>query len=327
MSGASPITVAALYVETNGCYFDLPGVVIAGHGEDHADGTTTIHLDGRTYAGPCPVVAHPVCKRWGRFWHGSTRKPHQFKLGDDGGICEHALKCVREFGGVFEHPADSKAWAHFNLNRPPREGGWVPADMFGGWTCCVDPADLPELIWGRGAQRLHPVALEKHGYAKARKIGMMAMVGGKDKVRIRNATPPLFRDVLLSLARTAHMGTVPTKGQVEADEAPGVANPCVERPDREGSLPSAPCPLSALTDAHEIVAGAWAPWLDNPHVATPAEWLPAAQCCLDGDDSDLRHFLDRMDEPGEPMNGDYEFYKHEAAVARLSQPINTRKAA
>lgn len=33
--------------------------------------------------------------------------------------------------------------------------------------------------------------------------GMMAMVGGKDKTRIRNATPPEFRDVLIDLARRA----------------------------------------------------------------------------------------------------------------------------
>lgn len=217
------VGIAALYVETGGCYFGLPGVVVVGHGEDHADASTTVHLDGRTYKGPWPVVAHPVCKRWGRFWHGSTRKPHQFKLGDDGGCFEHALASAREFGGVIEHPCDSKAWAHFNLNKPPRSGGWVPADMFGGWTCCVDqghyghfankltwlvvygvdPADLPELIWGKGEQRLHPKALEKHGYAKARKIGMMAMVGGKDKVRIRNRTPEPFRDILLGLARSA----------------------------------------------------------------------------------------------------------------------------
>jgi ribosomal protein L32E len=58
-----------------------------------------------------------------------------------------------------------------------------------------------ELIWGKGEQRLHPKALEKYGYKKARRIGMMAMVGGKDKTKIRNATPPGFRDVLVSLCR------------------------------------------------------------------------------------------------------------------------------
>lgn len=201
--GGEGITVAALYVETDGCYFDLPGVEVCGHGADHADGSTTVNLDGRGYKGPWSVVAHPSCKRYGRFWHGSTRKPHQFKAGDDGGCFLHALETTREFGGVIEHPCDSKAWDMFNLNRPPRSGGWVPADLLGGWTCCVDPDDLPELIWGKGEQKLHPVALERHGYARARRIGMMAMVGGKDKVKIRNRTPVPFRDILIGLARSA----------------------------------------------------------------------------------------------------------------------------
>jgi len=202
--------IAALFVAKGGCYFDMPGV-------DPWD----IDRDARSYAGPWPVVAHPPCQRWGRFWHGSTRKPHQFKLGDDRGCFAAALAIVRRFGGVIEHPEGSHAWRHFGLNAPPRDGGWVAADFDGGWTCCVEQGhyghiackatwlyachtDLPSLRWGRGAQRIHPVALARHGYEKARRIGMMAMVGGKDKTRIREATPIEFRDVLISIARTAH---------------------------------------------------------------------------------------------------------------------------
>lgn len=163
--------IAALFVETGGSYFGLAGV-------DPWDEPR----DARLYAGPHPVVAHPPCQRWGRFWHGST----------------------------------------FDLCPPPRTGGWVSAGACGGWTCYVEQGhyghiarkgtwlyargvDLPELRWGRGEQRLHPVAVERYGYAKARRIGMMAMVGGKDKTRIRNATPPEFRDVLIAMARTARL--------------------------------------------------------------------------------------------------------------------------
>ncbi len=60
--------------------------------------------------------------------------------------------------------------------------------------------ELPELRWGASEQRIHPVALAKHGYAKARR--MMAMVGGKDKERIRDATPIEFRDVLLGMVQS-----------------------------------------------------------------------------------------------------------------------------
>ena len=90
----------------------------------------------------------------------------------------------------------------------------------GGWTCCVFQGHyghiagkgtwlvvygvprelLPELIWGPCEQRIHPRALELHGYKKARRIGMMAMIGGKDKTALRDATPVPFRNLLLLIA-------------------------------------------------------------------------------------------------------------------------------
>ena len=45
--------------------------------------------------------------------------------------------------------------------------------------------------------------IKRYGYEKARKIGIVAMVGGKDKQAIRNRTPIPFRDLLISIARTA----------------------------------------------------------------------------------------------------------------------------
>jgi hypothetical protein len=208
-------TVAALYVEPKGCYVGAPGV-------DPWDEAR----DARTYAGPHPVVAHPPCQRWGRFWHGSTRKPHQYKLGDDGDCFVKALLAVQNWGGVLEHPADSHAWAAHGINKPPRTGGWVDADGLGWdtWTCCVyqghygHPSgkatwlyvsgvrreDLPELKWGKTEQRLPTWMIERYGYEKARRIGVVAMVGGKNKTAIRNATPEPFRDLLLSIARQAH---------------------------------------------------------------------------------------------------------------------------
>lgn len=200
--------IAALYVEPDGAYSNLPGV-------DPWDEAR----DARLYAGPHPVVAHPPCQRWGRFWHGSTRKPHQHKLGDDGGCFAAALTAVSRWGGVLEHPADSKAWAAFGLRAPPRVGGWVKADAL-GWTCYVEQGfyghasrkptwlyafgvDLPELHWGRGEQRLPQWMIDRYGYEKARRIGVVAMIGGKNKTKIRNATPEPFRDLLISIARTA----------------------------------------------------------------------------------------------------------------------------
>jgi len=203
-------TVAALFVETDGVYFRMPDV-------DPWDK----QRDARQYAGPHPVVAHPPCKRWGRFWHGSTAKPHQFKLGADEGCFAAALTAVRNFGGVLEHPAHSKAWAWFGLKAPEQGKGWQPADAFGGMACYVEQGHyghesrkptwlyaagcaLPELNWSKGAQRIPAWMIERYGYEKARRIGVVAMIGGKDKERIRDRTPLPFRDVLLSIARAAH---------------------------------------------------------------------------------------------------------------------------
>ncbi len=47
--------------------------------------------------------------------------------------------------------------------------------------------------------------LRRHGYEKARRIGLVALAGGKHKTDIRNATPLPFRDLLLSIASSAYM--------------------------------------------------------------------------------------------------------------------------
>lgn len=199
------MTMAALFVERDGIYFGLPNI-----------DPWSIERDARCYRGPHRVIAHPPCKRWGRYWGGAPNKPHQYNLGDDDGCFASALFAVRTFGGLLEHPADSRAWEWFGLIPPPSGGGWVEADGLGGWTCCVSQGhyghmagkrtwlygkdiNRAELHWGPCEQRIHPTALAKHGYAKARRIGMMAMVGGKHKERIRDATPIQFRDVLISI--------------------------------------------------------------------------------------------------------------------------------
>lgn len=199
--------IAALFVDADGAYSNLPHVDVWD--EDR---------DARLYKGPHRVVAHPPCDRWGKYWHGSTRKPHQYRFASDGGCFAAALSAVRDWGGVLEHPKDSYAWQFFGLKIPPFEGRWIKADQVGGWTCCVEQGfyghvsrkptwlyafgiELPDLQWGRGEQRLHPIALERYGYERARRCGMLAMIGGKHRKRLRSATPVGFRNLLLSMVR------------------------------------------------------------------------------------------------------------------------------
>ncbi len=199
--------IAALFVETNGVYFGMPEVE-----------PWDCDRDARLYQGPYRVIAHPPCERWGSYWHGSPRKPHQYRLGDDAGCFAAALAAVRKFGGVLEHPAYSRAWREYHLVWPPSDGGWVSAGLGDcGWVCHVEQAhyghiarkatwlyavanNLPELYWGAAPQRLPQIALDRYGYEYARRTGVMSYVGGKDKKAIRGRTPIAFRDVLIDIA-------------------------------------------------------------------------------------------------------------------------------
>jgi len=207
--------IAALYVETNGSYFNLEFV-------DPWDE----QRDARLYNGPYPVVAHPPCQRWGKLWAGQPlhiKKTGERKIkGDDGGCFASALHAVRKFGGVIEHPFGSHAWTHFGLNKPPRSGGWIKADEFGGWTCCVEQGryghyarkptllyafgvELPELDWGIGESRLSQELIDRVGMKKAKRLGEVCSKGGGVDSSHRIGTPPEFRDILISIARTAKL--------------------------------------------------------------------------------------------------------------------------
>ena len=207
--------VAALFVEAGGSYYGLPGV-------EPWDETR----DARKYRGPHPVVAHPPCQRWGKFWAGQplwiARTGERKAKGDDGGCFAHGLWVARTFGGVMEHPEGSHAWAHFGLNKPPRSGGWVRADDY-GWTCCVEQGryghyarkptwlllvyglqrnELPELRWGKSEPTFPQWALDRYGLAKCKRAGELAFKGGGKDNHHRIGTPPEFRDLLLGIARS-----------------------------------------------------------------------------------------------------------------------------
>ncbi len=227
--------IAALYGERGGVYFGLEGV-----------NPWDRDKDARLYAGPYPVVAHPPCERWGRYWHGGPSVRERKVQGDDGGCFSAALAAVRSWGGVLEHPEASAAWRVFGLITPPHDGGWIAAGDGVGWTCCVEQGHyghrarkktwlyaarmktLPSLRWGRSAARVRldagyhtaeerklfmrpPAGLSEEMRAKRRAwLEARARLTGKEllcpermNARERAATPIPFRDLLLSIARSA----------------------------------------------------------------------------------------------------------------------------
>ncbi len=190
-------TVAALFVQRDGCYYGLPDV-------DPWDEAR----DARLYAGPHPVVAHPPCSRWCRL-AGLVEARWGHKRGDDGGCFASALASVRRWGGVLEHPAYSEAWSTFGLPTPRPQGGWVRG-MCGGWSCHVEQGryghiakkatwlyavgtELPSLRWGTtGNETTSAFSWCGNGDDDRPRVG----------ARAGSATPPEFREILLTMARS-----------------------------------------------------------------------------------------------------------------------------
>lgn len=193
------MTVAALYVLSDGCYTGLP----------HVDPWDKAR-DARLYNGPYPVVAHPPCHLWGAMavvnyarWGGEHNKP-----GNDNGCFEAALNAVRRWGGVLEHPAKTKAWAAYRLVSPTSVGWQMTID--GGWVCEVwqsaygHRANKATWLYYHGINPpfdlrwARPEGTHQIGFHDQRGKGANKPTLGK---REANATPLEFRDELLLLAR------------------------------------------------------------------------------------------------------------------------------
>jgi hypothetical protein len=199
--------VAALYIETGGVYVGLPDV-------DPWDAWR----DARRYEGPWPVVAHPPCSRWCQLAY-INQKRYGHKVGDDGGCFASALAAVRKWGGVLEHPAFSYAWPAFNLPRPAR-GSWTRQlwteflpnmpDRFDAWV-----TEVSQGAYGHRARKLTwlyyvgagtPPPLQWEVPRPSAQVSFCKNHGNSPLPRLSKkeakATPPAFRDLLLSLARS-----------------------------------------------------------------------------------------------------------------------------
>ena len=204
-------TIAALYIAEAGPYFDIPGVQ-----------PWSEMADARDYAGPHPVVAHPPCERWGRYWSGGPSAKVRRVKGDDKGRFDRALWAVRNFGGVLEHPAHSHAWAYYGLPVPNKSGdGWWVHPLHKLAVCEVAQGHyghaaekltwllvswrwivvLPPLKWGRcpGKARLDEGFHSKEERAIARAAGQKPRKRLSTKENV--FTPIPFRDLLIQIAR------------------------------------------------------------------------------------------------------------------------------
>jgi hypothetical protein len=193
-------TVAALYVERDGIYANMPGVELWDEVRD-----------ARLYPGPHPVVAHPPCNRWCQL-APLNQSIHGYQIGDDGGCFAAALESVRRFGGVLEHPAWTLAWPAFGLPAPPAFGWQRSFD--GSWVCEVSQAayghECRKLTWLYYVGEAPPAPAIWARPKAAKAISMLTNGGtpasvervtGKDALK----TPPAFAEYLIALARESRL--------------------------------------------------------------------------------------------------------------------------
>jgi hypothetical protein len=179
--------IAALFVQADGVYANLPGV-----------DAWPVERDATKYTGPWAVVAHPPCARW-CMWAGFVESRGGAKRGEDGGLFEFALRTVRAFGGVLEHPAFSTAWARYDLPAPNPGGGWQRG-LCGGWVCQVEqgryghPARKATWLYAFGVE-LPSLKWSGPDYAPTRGVQYQS-------TKQRSITPIPFRDLLIAMARS-----------------------------------------------------------------------------------------------------------------------------
>jgi hypothetical protein len=196
--------ISALYVETDGHYFNLEGV-------DPWDAERDARKCDDMYA----VVAHPPCYLWVNLaavnWKRYRRElPAWYPGGSDGGCFEHALRAVRKNGGVMEHPAFTHAWKKYELVAPVAGNcedwdgiGWLRAGER-EWVC-----EVWQSAYGHAARKrtwLYYVGPKPFDLRWERNSGTH-QVGWFDRnkptlsKKEASRTPIAFRDELLRLAR------------------------------------------------------------------------------------------------------------------------------
>jgi hypothetical protein len=219
------ITVAALFVETDGCYFGLPRI-------DAWDAPR----DAMQYPGPFPVIAHPPCDRW-HMLSAVNHKRWGFRINEDGGCFAFALAAVRQWGGVLEHPAESRAFRFHGLPRPNRNGWQRTLD--GDWVTEVDQAAYGHRARKRtwlvysGATAPAPLKWQvAHGTHQVGICDQRGMERNKPALSKAEAlaTPVEFRDALIGLARNSQAEELRRVSSLHAGSKGGEAFPSASSP-------------------------------------------------------------------------------------------------
>lgn len=170
--------IAALFCRRDSHYKAIPGV--DAYDEDR---------DALTWPGGVPGIFHPPCRRW-------SKLSHFVKAEDIHGEREMALWSMamcRRFGGVVEHPIDSRLWASTQCL------GFGIRDDHGGVLVSVNQADFGHRAPKATALYIVGAPVPALPFELAAAEGRVERMGRAERER----TPEQFAALLVHLARAA----------------------------------------------------------------------------------------------------------------------------
>ena len=186
-------TVAILYCDRFGTYSTMPGLDLW-----HED------RDARLYDKDYPIVGHPPCNRWSLMAISNKNKPGK-GIGEDGGTFQSCLTNLFRVGGVIEHPAHTRAWLAFYLQKPQLKNVWEYS-LDGYWICSVNQSIFKHectkptwLLYYSPTGRM-PIALD-HNLDMSRTGKRLEYLPSGSYRRI--ITPAEFAEYLVALASHA----------------------------------------------------------------------------------------------------------------------------
>lgn len=118
--------ISVLFARKDSVYKTIPGADV-----------WDLERDALSFPGGNPCVAHPPCRLWGAL-KGLSTAPESEKA-----LALFAVRKVRKWGGVLEHPAHSKLWQAAGLPLPSE-----PLDSFGGFSIA-----LRQWVFGHRAEK------------------------------------------------------------------------------------------------------------------------------------------------------------------------------
>ncbi len=200
------MTVAVLFARADSNYKSLAGCDV-----------WDAERDARRWTGGRPVVAHPPCRAWGRLRRFAKPRKGERHL------ATWAIRQVRKWGGVLEHPAGSTLWKRAHLPAPGER------DTYGGWTlgiwqnwwghratkatllyiCGCEPHEIPlmPMVLGEGT---HVVKRDTRGNGRNRNKPHLTKAE-------REHTPPALAEWLVELAAKCKTPNAELRGRPDRD--------------------------------------------------------------------------------------------------------------